>query len=359
MVQKLMKAGSFVQLPLQPRRVHLVAQKAKLGLVGVLLLVMAAGCGSIARKEATGQVRVFVAAAEPMQSETAGLNLYATLTKDALWLQQPMTSGAEGWSTLFPAVYIGRWHLLVQAVEATTGRIVLSGETDVLVEANTVNLVEVTLKPEKGELNVEIDLTGVTQAKDVAMCVVRTSPAAFGSSSTEKIFRHPDTGEWRGLWRVPAGTYDLSVELYTATTMTDSLLYASPWQRVDIEPGKTTLVKWAVQTGQVSVGGVLDPCPDPPTGLTASIGPEGITLSWLAPNPYPADLNEYVIYVRRDLFEHFEVLDRVAPDQLTYVYLPEEEEIGCRLAFAVAASDGRSTSKRSEEVEVVWQPAAE
>lgn len=358
MVQKLIKAWMAARFPLLSR-LHLFVLRAKTVLTGVLLLTMAAGCGGIARQGSTGQVRVFVAAAEPMQLDTTGLNLYATLTKDALWMQQPMASGSEGWSTLFSAVYAGRWHLLVQAVEATTGRILLSGQTDVLVEPDKVNVVEVILKPEKGELSVEIDLTGVVQADDVVMCVVRTYPAAFGSSSTEKILPDPETGQWRGAWRVPTGTYDLSVELYTATTMTGSLLYASPWQRVDIEPGKTTLVRWTVQTGQVSVGGTLDPCPDPPTGLTATPGPEGITLSWLAPNPYPVDLQEYVIYIRRDLFERFEVLDRVAPDQLTYVYLPDDDEEGCRLAFAVAASDGQSTSMRSQEVEVIWQPPAQ
>lgn len=325
------------------------------GIFTTLTMALAAGCMPGTGRRAVGNVQVKVAAVAPM---TTGSNLevQALLSKDNTRYLKPLAAGTDGWSTVFSGVYTGRWKVEVMAFDKVQQRQVLYGATTVLVEPDRTAVANVTLGPARGWLEVEIDLAGFQERSQIQMCYVRLSPSVLETNDA-KIF--PDAnGAWKGKWFIPAGTYDLSIELYNGLTMTNSLKYASPYQRVDIEPGRLATVRWSVQTGTLTVNGTLDPAPGAPTGLSASVTSEGIVLEWQPPNPVPADLQGYVVYVRHDLFERFEATDTVPAGTLRYVYQPRRDERGRRLAFAVSARDGLSESPRSSEVEVVWEPAS-
>lgn len=256
---------------------------------------------------------------------------------------------AAGEFTLWP----GRWQVTALGLDAE-GVARYQGATTVDGFPEGTTRAEIVLTASLARLELEADLSSYDGPDPVESVVVRFEPRPATFRYTfERLEAQPGTAIFARTLEVPPQTYDYRFELYKAAGVEPgNLIYAPPWQRVDLQPGETVRLRWNPGAGGVSVTGTINPPPPAPTLLAAEVVEARLRVAWQPVTTEEADLASYRVYLRKDIFEEFRLVDE-APGSATERLISASPWSGRTVWLAVTAVDtAGQESLRSNELQV-------
>ena len=327
----------------------------KTGAKSILLAICAAtligGCVP-APRQGDGRISLHVSWGAAERGLFRGLEeiraVNATLSRQNLKVVIPMLVDPEGGNASGTAtgLYAGEWTLKVDATMAD-GTVLYTGQTKVMVVSNKECHVELTLRA-VGTLDITMDIALLlAKGLEVTGGKIGIYEDPTSGSATYKDMVREGEGAAAVIHGVvnnlAAMTYDARVVIPQVT----NALFTSEYFQFSIQPGRTTTVHLAAD-GHVVVDVTIVPEPGQVTGLSATSGPSGVTLSW---NPVSGATGYRVYRTEGDgRFKHLDIVGGVT----TYTddAFNEADPYGGKVCYAVAALAGTIEGLRSEPVEV-------
>jgi len=329
-------------------------RKHAAGFLAVLAVILiTGGCFTKPVARPTGKVAIKTSLASLEAMNASALQAEAVLTnaKQVITAQLEVNNHfAEG---LIEGVFVGTWSVQISVTDSK-GTVILAGSGEVCVRESKTAQAEITLRPAKGILKVDVDLTGFSNTEEIRKAKVVLSPGDLAVS----FEKDTDTGEFGTSLEVVPGSYDMKIELYTKTTHDYNMAYSDAYRQIAVRPGQTTVVNWFPKTGAVEVTGRMDTAPPAPENLTGSFAEGSFELCWDTVMPPEDDLAAYRLYCKQDELDKFTLLAEIAAagvigDEVSYVYTPETLSPGASFFFTVTAVDfSGMESYRSDTIEI-------
>lgn len=252
----------------------------------------------------------------------------------------------ESVSHVVDSLYEGTWEAELRIVDFE-GDVIYRAVSEVLLFRDQTTLAKLDLVPAPGLLEVYIDLSNFQDKDSVGRARVSVTPGGYSSS-----IREEGSDIIRIEREVDPRTYDFRVSLYGEEY--SNAIYNSPWQPVDIRPGKVTTVVWSVSKGDLQIVGNLHPAPGSPEALRAEPVENGkaLRLTW-APGPNYEYATAFRIYQRSAPFDYYKMIQEVPSDTFEWVIDTSSLTTPHTRVYAVSAVSAMgSESLRSEPVEV-------
>lgn len=276
--------------------------------------------------------------------DTSQVNLI--LRQDARELRFDVPIEGRSVSFVVDSLYAGNWDVTLQIIDFE-GDVIYLATTEVPLLNDETTLARLDLVPAPGLLEVYIDLSTFHDKDRVGRARVSVTPGGYSSS-----IREEGSDVIRIEREVAPRTYDFRVSLYGDEY--SNAIYNSPWQPVDIRPGKVTTVVWSVATGDLQVIGEVYPAPGRPEALQAEAIEKGsaLRLRW-APGPDAEYAVAYRIYERSAPFDYYRLIEEVPSDTFEWILDTSRLTTPQTRVYAVAAVSSLGfESLRSEPVEV-------
>lgn len=298
-----------------------------------------------AANQTTGVIR---ARAVLQTGELDGCRVKTAFIKKGTVVETESSVAGDTISIVSPELWVGTWTIFVTVYDPE-GRAIYSGTAEVLVQADVVSAVDITLGPAKGYLIVTMDLSEFANVDGVLKGKLLTNEEVYENFAVEDPLVPVEVS-----LELAPHDYDIAVALYKDAYYSSDQIYLSPYQHVSIQPGETTRVTWKPPTGTVAVELALDAAPQPPTEASLTRDGSTVLITWL-PSP-SSDVVTYRVYLRTDdQFTGYQLWEEVSAAGDCQARIDLDLFNGTSVLYAVVtAVDGAGNeSSRSNECTLV------
>lgn len=311
-------------------------------LVTLAIVTVASGCLPAVRPQTTTLTLQTDLAATGL-SLSEGATLQAELQKDELQIVRQLSVSNGAASATIEDLYLGTWNVRLKLIDSA-GDVTHVAETEIRLVRQEPQVLELTLRPCPGMLNVHIDISSFPQRDEIQKAKVCISPGDI-TVTTEL---NDDGLTMDASLELQPADYDMKVDLYSTSTHSYNLVAEGTYQPISIHPGKTLSINWQPQTTDLQLNAEIDNPPDPPGSVSAAWDGTSCQISWEASPDSEGDLYAYRIYYQSDPLLAYDLLKEVSRQTTSITYTPTSAELGTELRFVVTAVDaGGLESQRS------------
>lgn len=242
---------------------------------------------------------------------------------------------------------VGTWELSILLLDSHGTVLFKSEPQSVEVSPNGSQVVNVTLRPGDGKVNLTIDLRD-----SLLLPHARRARVYFDDERTELIWEE-EKETINHVFSLPPGTYDFLVELYTESFRASDRLVPGLWQSVEVKPGEELIIHWEPLMQSMTIEAIIGLVPDPPQNLTAEVQNSQVKLIWdTHASPY---VTGYFVYCQADPFERPEILTPTPVTTTEFIHVLDDlEELPYdTLTYSVAALSGSGVvGYRCDEIKI-------